>query len=168
MTLVELMMAVFVLTVGLLGLAQLFVMATMNNALSVNTSEGLIDAQRCLEAYGSIAATSPSGVEDPRIVSGTYDASTGNSPAYAAATVSAAYPAGYDSERFRENDWVYDRMGVPVDGPYAVSGVPSGIDPAALFAPSENSRLVVVQLDPVLPNPRYNQTITLSTVINSH
>jgi hypothetical protein len=165
-TLIELLLSTFVLTVGLLGLAQLFVVATMNNSLSVTTSEGLIDAQRCLEAYRSIAMTSPQGINDTRLVSGTYDGGTGNSPAYAAATVSTEYPSGYDSPKYKENVWVYSNAG-RVTGGYAVSPAdPPDVDPATLLAPSATSRLVVVRLEPITYDPRYNQPVTLTTLIS--
>jgi hypothetical protein len=167
-TLVELLLSTFVLTVGLLGLAQLFVVATMNNSLSVTTSEGLIDAQRCLEAYRSIAMTSPQGINDTRLVSGTYDAGTGNSPAYAAATVSTEYPSGYDSPKYKENVWVYSDTG-PVTGGYAVvPDDPPGVENpmTTLRAPSATSRLVVVYLEPITNDPRYNQPVMLTTLIS--
>jgi hypothetical protein len=161
-TLVELAIAVLVLTVGLLGLAHLFVVATMTSALSVNTSEALIDAQRCLEAYRSIAVASPVGVADLRLVSGTCDSSIGNSPAYADAT-------GHDSTGFEESVWVFNRSGALVTGAHAVNpAAPEGINPAELRAPSQGSRLVIVRLEPILANARYNQTVTLSTVIGPH
>ena len=36
----------------------------------------------------------------------------------------------------------------------------------ALSAPSNNSRLVIVRLEPVNWDPRYNQAVTIATVIN--
>jgi hypothetical protein len=170
-TIVELMIALLVLSVGIIGIAQLYAVATVTGALSVNTSTGLVDAQRCIEAMRGIAHSSSSGIKDPRLVSATFDSSRGNSPTYLTVT-------GYDSERFRENIWVYSNTG-RVDGngvdppgstthgsPYAVSSVlPPGYTTAPL-APTASSLTVVVRLEPIVKDRRFIQSVTLATVIS--
>ena len=166
-TLIELMIAIIVLGVGLLGIAQLFVVATMGNAFSVNTSEALVDAQRCLEGYRSIAIQAGGlGVADPRLVSGTVTGTgeTANSPAFEEAT------GGFNSEKYFENVWVFDWNGDLVVGTgarnYTVSpSAPPDYD-GRLAAPTAASLLVIVRLEPVYADNRYNQPITLASIIS--
>ena len=170
-TIIELMIALLVLSVGIIGIAQLYAVATMTGALSVNTSTGLVDAQRCLEAMRGIAHSSSAGIHDPRLVSATYDSDRGNCPTYHTAT-------GYDSERFRENVWVYNNTG-RVDGngvdppgstasgsAYTVSSLlPPGYNTMPI-APTANSLTVIVRLEPIASNRRLVQSVTLATVIS--
>jgi Tfp pilus assembly protein PilV len=170
-TILELMVAMLVLTIGIVGVAQLYAVATLNSTLSVNTSTGLIDAQRCLEAMRGIARSSSLGINDPRLVSSTYSATLGSCPTYVTVT-------GYDSENFKESVWVYnstgrvdgngiDPPGSTARGPlYAVApALPPGYGSAPL-APSTTTLIVVVRLEPVSGSRRLNQPVTLTTVIS--
>jgi hypothetical protein len=151
----------------LLALAQLFVIATMNNALSTNVSEGLNDCQRLIEDFRIEAAVN--GVEDsdgnanPQIVSGNYAITH------------------YDSEKSTEYVYVLDEDGniVESDGTrvaasgYFASNEGTDLDayygnPAdgKMAAPSKKSRLVIVRLVPINPDPRFNQTVTIVSVVN--
>ena len=157
-TIIEMLIAIFVLTVGLLAMAQLFVAATMNNALATNTSGGVGDAQRRIEVYKSEAATN--GITSALITSGAYNESTGTCPAYVNAT-------GVSAQWSKETIWVYDKAGslVTSAGMTASSSPPANYTSAQLRAPSEKSRLVVVRLEPKASDARYNQTVMLSAII---
>jgi hypothetical protein len=170
-TLIELMISMVVLIVGVVGTAQLYAVATLTGALSVNTSTGLIDAHRCLEAMRGIARSSSLGVSDPRLVSASYDPDVDRCPTYVTVT-------GHDSVDFRESVWVFDNSG-RVDGngvdppgstvngsSYEVaSALPPGFTRAPL-APAANTLTVVVRLEPVAADPRFVHPVTLMTVIS--
>ena len=65
--------------------------------------------------------------------------------------------------------WIFDDTGTLINpaGNTVDPGLPDGYDSAPV-APSASSRIVVMQLVPKVPDPRFNQTITLSTVINAN
>jgi hypothetical protein len=170
-TIIELMISMLVLIVGVVGIAQLYAVATLNGALSVNTSTGIIDAHRCLEAMRGIARSSSLGVNDPRLVSATYDTTLAKCPTYVSVT-------GYDSQRFRESVWVFNNTGRVdgngIDSPgstargsfYSVeSALPRGFSRTPL-APAANTLTVIVQLDPIVADPRFVQSVVIMTVIS--
>src|SRR5262245_51584496 len=76
-SLIEMLIACTVLAIGLVSLVQLFVWATMNNSFVVRTAGGLNDAQRLIEFYKGVAATSANGVDDALITSSSWNSGTG-------------------------------------------------------------------------------------------
>jgi prepilin-type N-terminal cleavage/methylation domain-containing protein len=165
LTLIELVIATLVLSVGLISLARLFVLATLNNSLAVNMSQGLNDAQRLIEVYKTAAATN--GATSAVIVSGTYSATNSTSAFYNAMLVNGG--TGYRSEDFHEDIWVFDHTGALVTGSYTVNpSLPPGYSAGDLRAPSSTSRLVYVRMVPTVENPRYNQTVTLMAYVRSN
>jgi hypothetical protein len=157
-TIIELVIAVGVLSVGLLAMAQLFIVATLNNAFAANTSSGVADAQRLIEAYKSEAATN--GITSAIVTSGTYDEATRSSPAVQAAT--GAPPSVW----YKESVWVFDKNGALVTTPgIAVSPASPPEFTGALASPSERSRLVVVRYEPKTSDSRYSQTVVLTSII---
>jgi hypothetical protein len=157
--------AILVLSVGLIGLARLFTIATLNAALAVNMSQGLNDAQRLMEVYKTEASTN--GVTSSLIVSGTYSATDSSSAYYNAMLANSG--TGYRSDEFEENVWVFDEAGAVVTGSYTVSpSLPPGYSAGDLRAPSASSRLVYVRLTPKIEDPRFNQVVTLIGQIRSN
>jgi type II secretory pathway pseudopilin PulG len=166
LTLIELVIATLVLSVGLIALARLFVLATLNAALAVNMSQGLNDAQRLVEVYKTEAASSSNGASSAVIVSGTYSATNSSSAFYNAMLVNGG--TGYRSKDFHEDVWVFDQSGAVVSGSYPVSpSLPPGYSAGDLRAPSASSRLVYVRMTPIVPDPRYNQAVTLMAYVRS-
>ena len=171
LTLIELMIAVLVLSVGLIGLARLFVLATLNSSLAVNMSQGLNDAQRLVEAFKIEAASSGLGVASTTIVSGTYSATDASSVYYNAMLANSG--AAYRSDEFYEDVWVFNEAGTvvqhPTSGTYPISpSLPPGYSAGALRSPSASSRLVYVRMRPKVPDPRYNQEVTLMALVRSN
>lgn len=158
-TLIELMIAILVLTVGLAGLAQLLVVAAMNNTFAITTSGGVNDAQRLIEAWKSEAATH--GIESSVITSSTWNSSTETCAAF------AALP-GYVSadSRYKENVWVFDWEGNLVGT--ATPSLPPGISAGQLKAQADNSRLVYVRMEPKFDDPRTNQTVILTAIVTGN
>jgi hypothetical protein len=164
LTLVELAIATLVLSVGLIGLARLFVLATLNSALAVNMSQGLNDAQRLVEVYKTEAATN--GVGSAAIVSGTYSATDANSAFRNAMLLNGG--TSYRSKDFKEDVWVFDNNGNVVTGAYTVNpSLPPGYSAGDLRAPSTTSRLIFVRMTPFVPDKRYNQEVTLIAYVRS-
>lgn len=155
-TLIEMLIAIGVLSVGLVSLAQLFVVATMGNSYAVTTSGGVNDAQRLVESWKIRAATN--GIADAAITSATYDTGSQNCEAF------AALP-GFDSEAslYEPSVWVFDWKGRLVGS--ASPAYPPNVEFGSLAAVSESSRLVYIRLDPKSPDPRTNQVLELSAVI---
>lgn len=169
MTLAELMIAVLVLSVGLLGMAKLFTFATLNTALAVNQSQGVAEAQRLIETFKYIASTSGSGASDSRITSATYDTSTSNNPVFTGAI------SGFVSEDFKPSVWVFDNTGALVTGSYTVNPTmptdpTTGVTYAAgsLKSPSSTSRLVYILMTPKVKDPRYNQAFALTAMVSNN
>jgi prepilin-type N-terminal cleavage/methylation domain-containing protein len=164
-SLVELVIAILVLSIGLIGLARLFVFATLNAALAVNMSQGLNDAQRLIEVYKTEAAIN--GVSSSRIVSGTYAATDSSSAYYNAMLANSG--TGYRSSDFEEDVWVFDSTGAVITGSYTVNpSLPPGYSAGDLRAPSTSSRLVYVRLTPKIKDPRYNQEVKLIGYVRSN
>lgn len=155
-TLIELMIAILVLTVGLAGLAQLLVVAAMNNTFAITTSGGVNDAQRLIEAWKAEAAEN--GISSSVITSSTWNSSTQTCAAF------AALP-GYVSadSRYKENVWVFDWQGNLVGS--ATPSLPPGISAGQLKAQALNSRLVYVRMEPKFDDPRTNQTVVLAAIV---
>ncbi len=150
------MIASVVLTVGLVSLAQLFVISTMNLSSSVSTSGGVNDAQRLIEAWKIEAATN--GITSPAIRTATYDSTTDQCAAF------AALP-GYDSaaSQFKENVWVFDWTGSLVGT--GTPDLPPGVEAGTLASVGANSRLVYVRLDPKRNDAQASAPITLMGLI---
>jgi Tfp pilus assembly protein PilV len=155
-SLVEMIIAILVLTVGLVSLAQLFVVATLGNTYAVTTSGGINDAQRLIEAW-KIRAATPS-LPDSAITSATYNTGTGSCAAFAALT-------GYDESlsQYKENVWVFDWNGNLVGS--ASPTYPPGVASGTLRSVSPKSRLIYIRMDPKSPDPRTNQVLELSAMI---
>lgn len=155
-SLIEMMIAILVLTVGLVSLAQLFTVATLNNMLAVTTSGGVNDAQRLVEAWKAEAMTN--GITSAAIRSATYQTSTHECAAFVAL-------AGYDSTAslYRENVWVFDWNGDLVGS--ANPTMPPGVAAGTLRSPAVKSRLVYIRLDPKSPDPRANQTVIVTAIV---
>jgi type II secretory pathway pseudopilin PulG len=153
-TLIELAIATLVLSVGLIGLARLFVLATLNSALAVNMSQGLNDAQRLIEVYKTEAALTTA--TSSKIVSGTYSATNSSSAYHEAMSINGG-ATGYRSKDFRENIWVFDHNGNVISGTFPVSpSLPPGFSAGDLRAPST-----------IVPDKRYNQVVTLMSYVRS-
>lgn len=155
-TLIEMLIALLVLSVGLVSLAQLFVVATVGNSFAVTTSGGINDAQRLVEAWKIRAATN--GIADAAITSATYNDGSKHCAAF------AALP-GFDSNasQYEPSVWVFDWKGKLVGK--ASPEYPPGVVFGSLIAASENTRLVYIRMDPKSPDPRTNQMLELSTMI---
>lgn len=155
-TLIEMLIAIGVLSVGLVSLAQLFVIATMGNSYAVTTSGGINDAQRLVEAWRIRAATN--GISDAAITSATYDTGRQRCEAFAALQ-------GFDSEAslYEQSVWVFDWEGRLVGS--ASPAYPPNVEFGSLAAVSESSRLVYIRMDPKSPDPRTNQVLELSALI---
>jgi Tfp pilus assembly protein PilV len=153
-TLIEMVIAILVLTVGLIGLAQLFIVASFNNSYAIATSGGVNDAQRLIEDWKTKAR---SNINHSSITSSTYDETNRRCAAFVA--------LGYDPEAspHKESVWVFDRAGnlVGSASPSYPPDVPSG----TLRAVSDTSRLVYIRMEPKTMDPRYGQTVTISTLI---
>jgi len=117
LTLIELCIATLVLSVGLIALARLFVLATLNAALAVNISQGINDAQRLIEVYKTEAAIN--GATSSAIVSGTYSQADSGSAYYNAMLINGG--TGYRSVEFQEDVWVFDQSGTLVTGTYTTN-----------------------------------------------
>jgi prepilin-type N-terminal cleavage/methylation domain-containing protein len=157
-SLIEMMIAILVLTIGLVALAQLFVAATMNNTYVVATAGGLNDAQRLVEHWKYVSATSltSDGVSDTAITSSMYDPSTQQNAAFATLTNYVAANSAY-----KEYVWVFKSDGTTVG---STTNEPAN-PPTGLSAPTLNSRLVYIRMVPKSPDPRVNNTINLMAVV---
>ena len=155
-TLIEMLIAILVLSVGLVSLAQLFVVATIGNSFAVTTSGGINDAQRLVEAWRIQAATN--GISDAAITSATYDTGSQRCEAF------AALP-GFDSEasRYEPSVWVFDWKGRLIGR--ASPAYPPNVEFGTLAAASEGTRLVYIRMDPKSPDPRTNQVLEMSAII---
>lgn len=162
-TLIEMMIAILVLTVGLAGLAQLFVAATMNNSFVVQTAGGLNDAQRLIEHWKYVVATSSTanGIDDPLVTSSTYNTTTGQCAAFVTNLGSTGYAS--TASAYQESIWVFDGAGNLVGS--ASPSYPPGVAAGTLKAPTKNARLVYIRMVPKTSDPRVNQTLTLAAVI---
>lgn len=161
-SLIEMMIAILVLTIGLVALAQLFVAATMNHSFVIDTSGGINDAQRLIERWKYIASTT-SASSGPNIeaTTGTITTSTYNTSTGCAAFVNALGGTGYTAadSAYQESVWVFDSAGAVV-GTAGFSCPVTG-----LVAPTQNSRIIYIQMVPKTPDPRVNQTLTMMAVI---
>ena len=153
-TLIEMVIAILVLTIGLVGLAQLFIVASFNNSYAISTSGGVNDAQRLIEDWKSKARTN---ISHASITSSTYDEANQRCAAFVA--------LGYDPDAspHKESVWVYDRNGNLIGS--ASPSDPLGVTPGSLRAISDTSRLVYIEMKPKTNDPRYGQTVTISTII---
>jgi prepilin-type N-terminal cleavage/methylation domain-containing protein len=158
-TLIEMMIAILVLTIGLVTLAQLFVWATMNNTFVVRAAGGTNDAQRLVEYWKYVAHTS--GIGAAAITSSTWDSGTQTSAAFVGIPnyVSAA-------SDYQENVWVYTSTGALVGT--ASPSNPPDVDTSTLRAPTLNSRLIYIRMTPRASDPRTNKTINLVAVIGGN
>lgn len=155
-TLIELMIAILVLTVGLMSLAQLFVVSTLNNALAINTSGAVNDSQRLIEALKIEASTN--GISSSIIRSSSFNTSTNQNPLFATLT-------GYTSgARYKEYVWVFDWNGNLVGS--ATPTYPPGVPTGTLRSVGTNSRLIYIRMEPVINDPRLAQVVTLAALIN--
>ena len=157
-TLIEMLIATLVLSIGLVSLAQLFIVATLNNAYTVNVSSGVNDAQKMIETFRVAAAKD--GLSSPIITSSSYNASTGKNAAFAAL-------AGYNAadDRFKQYVWVFNNSGTLIGS--ATPNYPPGEPTNAFRSLSSNSVFVYIRMEPKLADPRINQTIILTAVVYS-
>jgi prepilin-type N-terminal cleavage/methylation domain-containing protein len=157
-TLIELLIAITILSIGLVALAQLFVVAALNNTFAVTTSGAVNNAQRLIESWKVKAAVSPTGVDIDDITSGTYDEGTEQSTAFAQLD-------GYYAQesRFRESVWVFDRNGDIVGD--ADPELPPGITDGELRSAGEQSRLVYILMEPKVDDPKTIQTVVLTALV---
>ena len=156
-TLIELMIAIVVLTVGLVALAQLFVAAALNNTYAVTTSGAVSDAQRLIESWKVKAAVN--GITDPAITSALYNSGTDKSAAFAQLS---GYYSGLPS-RYKESVWVFDSAGAVVGT--ASPATPPGIAAGTLMSTGVNSRLVYILMEPKVDDPRTIQPVILTAII---
>lgn len=159
-TLIEMMIALLVLSIGLVALAQLYVAATMNHQYVIDTSGGINDGQRLIEQwkyYASVTgSTSPTiNATTSTITTSTY--ASGQCTAFVNALGSTGYTAA--NSQYQESVWVFDSAGSLV-GTAGFSCPVSGLQ-----APTVNSRLIYIQMVPKTPDPRVNQTLTMMAVI---
>jgi Tfp pilus assembly protein PilV len=156
-TLIEMMIAVLVLTIGLVALAQLFVVAALNNTYAVTTSGAVNDAQRLIESWKVKAAVN--GISDPAITSALYNSGTDHSAAFA--QLSGYY--GTQPSRFRESVWVFDVAGNVVGT--ASPATPPGVAAGTLKSTGDNSRLIYVLMEPKIDDPRTIQPVILTAIV---
>jgi prepilin-type N-terminal cleavage/methylation domain-containing protein len=159
-TLIEMMIAILVLTIGLVAVAQLFVAATMNNSFVVANAGALNDAQRLIERFKYIAANDGTlHVGNAAITSSMYNEGTQQCDAF------VNNVPGYNSANsgYKESVWVIRSDGTAVGSPSPAN--PDGYAALELKAPTLGTRLVYVQMVPKIPDPRTNQTINLMAVI---
>jgi hypothetical protein len=160
-TIIETLIATVVLSVGLVGLAQLFIVASYNNSYAVATSGGVNDAQRLVEYWKAHAGVN--GFGDGKVTSSMWDESTGSCTAFAdlkAADGVSAYD--FEASAYKPSVWVYDHTGTLVGT--ASEDPPSGFDSAPV-APADNSRYVYIRMEPRSKDPRYGQAVTLSAIV---
>ena len=157
-TMIEMLIATLVLSIGLVSLAQLFIVATLNNAFTVNISAGVNDAQRMIEVFRIEAASSPDGINSSLITSSSYDEGTGENSAFADLD-------GYDADedRFKQYVWVFDNTGTLVGT--ATPSYPPDEPTNAFRSLSTNSVFVYIRMEPKFSDPRTNQTLILTAVV---
>jgi hypothetical protein len=162
-TLIEMMIAILVLTLGLVGLSQLFVAATLNNSFVVSTAGGLNDAQRFIEQWKYIVATSSTtdGLSDPAITSSTYNTTTNQCDAFVSTLAGTGYTAA--GSAYKESVWVFNNAGTLIGT--GNPNYPPGVAAGTLKAPTQNARLIYIRMVPKTNDPRANQTLTLVAVI---
>ena len=157
-TLIEMMIALIVLTIGLVTLCQLFIVAYLNTQYAVTTSGGVNDAQWLVESW-KVKAAGANGILDPDITSATWDSGTGTCQAFVDLD-------GYvtANSQYKESVWVFDWEGNLVGS--ASPATPPGFADGELRAHSSNSRLVYILMEPKFPDPRTNQTVTMTSVVS--
>jgi prepilin-type N-terminal cleavage/methylation domain-containing protein len=174
-TLVELMIALLVLVIGIVGAAQLFVVAQMSQTLAINQSSGAEDMQRFIDSLRTEISNNGLGTYNsgtnsidvnPWVFSSTYD--EGDDYCYAFGD----YMNGYQPAWFRPNVWIYDHEGDLVNPYGTVSpAAPPDVDAADLIAPSTSSIVVYVRMDPKddsAAGARWNLPVTVKAVISGH
>ena len=180
-TLVELMIACLVMVIGLVAMAQLFIVATMSQTLAVNQSHGAEDCQRFVDALRVEVLNDGLGVQDPStgtitfnadIFSATYQTSgitsctglTSGNPAF------LYHMYCYDPTWFTPKVWIYDFDGNLVN-PYGTMdpAEPPGVASADLTSPSKGCVKVFVRLDPRDESGygrRSNVPVTLTAIVS--
>jgi prepilin-type N-terminal cleavage/methylation domain-containing protein len=146
-TLIEMVIAVAVMSVGLFAMAQLFIAATLNTAHARNESLSLQRGHMQIETLKQTAITS--GITASAITSSSQTISTAPNPVVM-------------------NTYVLDMNGTLVGGGNLPSDLAAVYGPGLSRAPSSNSRLVIVRLVPQMQNSRINNTITLVSVIRDN
>ena len=157
-TLVEMLIAIVVLTIGLAALAQLFVVAALNNTFAVTSSGAVNDAQRLIESWKVKAATG--GIMHPDITSATWNSSTDKSAAF---NQLDGYYDPTNPTRFKEHVWVFDRNGALVGT--ASPSSPPGATPGSLRSTGKESRLVYILMEPKVDDPKTIQPVVLTAII---
>ena len=161
-TMIEMVIAIVVLSIGLVSLAQLFIVASFNNSYAIATSGGVNDAQRLVEYWKAIAAADD--IDNAAITSSLYDAGTKKCAAFEDLTNEDGSTFDFDASAYKPSVWVFDKDGNVVG---TAATLPDGITAGDLRAPSEDSRYVYIEMKPKSNDPRYGQPITLSAVITS-
>lgn len=157
-TLIEMLIAIVVLTIGLAALAQLFVVAALNNTFAVTSSGAVNDAQRLIESWKVKAVSGY--INDAAITSATYDSGTGKSAAFN--QLAGYYTA--EPSRFKESVWVFDQAGALVGT--ANPTTPPGITAGSLRATGNASRFVYILMEPKIDDPRTIQPVVLTAIIS--
>lgn len=164
-TMIEMVIAITVLSVGLVSLAHLFIVASFNNYYAIATSGGVNDAQRLVEYWKARAAVN--GITDAEITSSTWDEDANSCAAFASLTAEDAGGYDPDASAYKPSVWVFDDAGALVGA--ANPAWPADIDEdIELKAPSANSRYVYIRMVPKSNDPRYGQEVTLSAVVGSN
>jgi prepilin-type N-terminal cleavage/methylation domain-containing protein len=150
-TLLEVLVATFIMTVGLLGTAQLFIAASFLNSLNGNTSHSLSEAERITENLKIVAATASSqALVDAQLTS------------------TVTQPDTKATNPTRTEVYVLDDSGALVQTGSSVS-LPSDLaatyGPNKTRAPSARTRLVIVRFTPTQLNERVNDTVTLVATV---
>lgn len=161
-TLIEMVIAILILTVGLVSLAQLFIVASYNNTYAVATSGGVNDAQRLVEFWKARAVLN--GADDPMITSGTWNEETATCTPFEALLDEDGDPYDFDASAYKPSVWVFDTDGNLVGS--ATPSLPPGISAGTLRAPAKNSRYVYILMTPKTKDPRYGQTVQLSAIVS--
>jgi hypothetical protein len=155
--------ATLVLTIGLIGLAQLFIVASYNNSYAVATSAGVNDAQRLIEHWKAVAVINGAGAS--QITSSTWNSSTNSCAAFTQLVDENGDSYDFEASAFHPSVWVFDDTGALVGS--ASPAKPVGYEGITLVAPAKNSRYVIIQMNPKSNDPRYGQQVTLSAIVSS-
>jgi hypothetical protein len=149
-SILEVVIAASLMTVGLLGVTQLFISTTLLNMFSTSTSQSLAQAERQLEIFRVTAsiATSQAAVDD------VVKSSLTEAVAGAVDSRVAVYVIDNNGNLFPS--------GTSITLPADLGAV---YGPGQTRAPSVRTRLAIIRLTPNIPDPKVSQVVTLVSTI---
>ena len=150
-SILEVMVAIAIMSVGLFGMAKLFIATALVNSFSTNTSQYLTTTEQTIESFKVTAATATSQAAVDNVVK-----SSVTEPATDAAVTAttAVYVLDNSGNLFPS--------GTTVTLPSDLAAV---YGPNKTCAPSARSRLVIVRLTPKYADNRLNQVVTLVSTV---